>query len=330
MEDGDATQPDLLAAWRRLLLWGLPAVQGAVVLALLLGRGDTWDRLVDPWLYLTISLVLTGSWLAVLSGRGSLRQITVLLTAGSALFLNAKLLLLAALLPDPGALLPELLETLVWLPAVITWTMLTDLARPVRRILNWMMAGVVTLSAVVAVRPLLIGHPLDMAALRALLQINLSALVSLYGASFFLRRSDLLGRAQGEQQVLRQLVYTDLLTGLPGRVRLSEQLRTLTGQGRPFAVLFVDVDAFGKQAEIVGKYFRKGRCLLVEGRLKLDQWDDKQTGQKRSRLGVVLESFSFGAAGENKSAEAREAAPAKRRAAVDAQPPTERDNDVPF
>ncbi|WP_157445121.1 putative bifunctional diguanylate cyclase/phosphodiesterase [Deinococcus actinosclerus] len=244
MEDGDATQPDLLAAWRRLLLWGLPAVQGAVVLALLLGRGDTWDRLVDPWLYLTISLVLTGSWLAVLSGRGSLRQITVLLTAGSALFLNAKLLLLAALLPDPGALLPELLETLVWLPAVITWTMLTDLARPVRRILNWMMAGVVTLSAVVAVRPLLIGHPLDMAALRALLQINLSALVSLYGASFFLRRSDLLGRAQGEQQVLRQLVYTDLLTGLPGRVRLSEQLRTLTGQGRPFAVLFVDVDAF--------------------------------------------------------------------------------------
>lgn len=95
-------------------------------------------------------------------------------------------------------------------------------------------------------------------------------------------------------------------------------------------VTFVDVDAFGKQAEIVGKYFRKGRSVLVEGRLKLDQWDDKQTGQKRSRLGVVLESFSFGAAGENKSAEAREAASAKRQAAVDAQPPTERDNDVPF
>ena len=38
---------------------------------------------------------------------------------------------------------------------------------------------------------------------------------------------------------------------------------------------------------------KKGRPLLVEGRLRLDQWDDKQTGQKRSRLGVVLEGFQF-------------------------------------
>ena len=58
-------------------------------------------------------------------------------------------------------------------------------------------------------------------------------------------------------------------------------------------VTFVDVDAFGRQAEVIAQYMRKGRPLLVEGRLKLDQWDDKQTGQKRSRLGVVLESFSF-------------------------------------
>src|SRR2546425_872607 len=58
-------------------------------------------------------------------------------------------------------------------------------------------------------------------------------------------------------------------------------------------VTFVDVDAFGRQAEVIGQYFRKGRPILVEGRLKYDQWDDKQTGQKRSRLGVVLEGFSF-------------------------------------
>src|SRR6478672_9841151 len=58
-------------------------------------------------------------------------------------------------------------------------------------------------------------------------------------------------------------------------------------------VTFVDVDAFGRQAEVIAQYMRKGRPLLVEGRLKLDQWDDKQTGQKRSRLGVTLESFSF-------------------------------------
>jgi len=58
-------------------------------------------------------------------------------------------------------------------------------------------------------------------------------------------------------------------------------------------VTFVDIDAFGRQAEVIAQYMKKGRPFLVEGRLKLDQWDDKQTNQKRSRLGVVLESFSF-------------------------------------
>lgn len=58
-------------------------------------------------------------------------------------------------------------------------------------------------------------------------------------------------------------------------------------------VTFVDIDAFGKQAETIGNYLKKGRPILIEGRLKLDQWDDKQTQQKRSRLGVVLEAFTF-------------------------------------
>ena len=55
---------------------------------------------------------------------------------------------------------------------------------------------------------------------------------------------------------------------------------------------YVDVDAFGKQAEILGKYMQKGRPLMIEGRLKLDQWESSD-GQKRSKLGVVLESFQF-------------------------------------
>lgn len=72
------------------------------------------------------------------------------------------------------------------------------------------------------------------------------------------------------------------------------------GQTREEA-MFIDVDAFGKQAELIGQYFRKGSPVLVEGRLKLDQWDDKQTGQKRSKLGVVLESFSFLDSGNRES-----------------------------
>jgi len=56
---------------------------------------------------------------------------------------------------------------------------------------------------------------------------------------------------------------------------------------------FVDVDCFGKTAENVAKYFTKGRSIFIEGRLKTDEWEDKQTGKRRTKLGVVMDSFQF-------------------------------------
>ncbi|HIG26536.1 MAG TPA: single-stranded DNA-binding protein [Verrucomicrobiales bacterium] len=56
---------------------------------------------------------------------------------------------------------------------------------------------------------------------------------------------------------------------------------------------FIDVDAFGRQAETLGQYLRKGNPIFIEGRLRLDTWEDKQTNQKRSKLYVVLENFQF-------------------------------------
>ncbi len=73
-------------------------------------------------------------------------------------------------------------------------------------------------------------------------------------------------------------------------------------------VTYVDLDAFGKTAETISKYMSKGRPIFVEGRLKLDQWDDKTTGEKRSRLGVVVENFQFLGSREG-AAEAAAAAP---------------------
>jgi single-strand DNA-binding protein len=58
-------------------------------------------------------------------------------------------------------------------------------------------------------------------------------------------------------------------------------------------VTFVDCDAFGKTAETIARWMSKGKGILIEGRLRLDQWDDKQTGQARSKLGVVVENFQF-------------------------------------
>jgi single-strand DNA-binding protein len=100
-------------------------------------------------------------------------------------------------------------------------------------------------------------------------------------------------------------------------------------------VTFVDVDAFGKQAETIGQYLKKGRPILIEGRLRYDTWEDKQSGQKKSKLGVVLESFQFldsgGGRGEGSPAPARPAAASAPAAAEapDAEPPHEGD-DVPF
>lgn len=73
---------------------------------------------------------------------------------------------------------------------------------------------------------------------------------------------------------------------------INRKWKTETGETRE-EVTFVDIEAYGRQAEVVSQYFKKGRPMLVEGRLKLDQWEDKNTHQKQSKLRVVLESFSF-------------------------------------
>jgi single-strand DNA-binding protein len=54
---------------------------------------------------------------------------------------------------------------------------------------------------------------------------------------------------------------------------------------------FVDVTLFGKQAEVAGQYLTKGRPVMIEGRLQLDSWEDRETGHKRSKLRVVGENL---------------------------------------
>lgn len=104
-------------------------------------------------------------------------------------------------------------------------------------------------------------------------------------------------------------------------------------------VTYVDIDVFGKQAETIAKYCAKGRALLVEGRLRLDQWDDKNTGEKRSRLGVVLENFTFiGSRGDTPAGtqDYEDSVPPRRSAPVRASTPPpamsapDIEEDIPF
>ena len=77
---------------------------------------------------------------------------------------------------------------------------------------------------------------------------------------------------------------------------VNRKYRTKDNEERE-EVTFIDCEAWGKQAEVLKQYMTKGKPLFIEGRLKLDTWEDKDGG-KRSKMRVVIENFQFlGAAG---------------------------------
>ncbi len=108
-------------------------------------------------------------------------------------------------------------------------------------------------------------------------------------------------------------------------------------------VTFVDAEAWGRTAETIGQYMKKGSAILIEGRLKLDTWDDKQTQQKRSKLKVVIETSQFlgspgGGDGPRGDSPRSSEAPVRRPSAAPAAPPPPsepegmppEEDDVPF
>jgi single stranded DNA-binding protein len=89
------------------------------------------------------------------------------------------------------------------------------------------------------------------------------------------------------------------LKHLPGGTAVAEfglamnrKYRTAAGEDRE-DVCFVDCEAFGKQADTIAQWCRKGKPLFVEGRLKWDTWEDRNGGGKRSKLTVTVENFQF-------------------------------------
>lgn len=130
------------------------------------------------------------------------------------------------------------------------------------------------------------------------------------------------------------------------RIGLAVNRAYLSKEGeKKEEVTYVDVDAFGKQAETIAKWCTKGSGILVEGRLRLDQWDDKSTGEKRSKLGIVLENFTFvggrstnSVGGAPAASSYDDVAPAPRRAPAPSRQPAPpppassdmNDEDVPF
>lgn len=120
---------------------------------------------------------------------------------------------------------------------------------------------------------------------------------------------------------------------------VNRRFKTSTGEQRE-ETTFVDCEAMGRTAEVMSQYLQKGRPVFIEGRLKLDQWEDRQTGQKRSKLLVFVEGFQFvdsgggnsgGGSGGSGGGGARRGAYAggPARNSADAHEPIDED-DIPF
>lgn len=130
------------------------------------------------------------------------------------------------------------------------------------------------------------------------------------------------------------------------------RIRTGDNGERIEEVTYVDVTLWGRQAELAGQYLSKGRSVFIEGRLQLDQWDDKTTGQKRSRLRVVGENMQFiggqgggnqGGGNQGGGAPRQQAAPPQQQPQQSSPPPQSNqggaaaadsfdndDDDIPF
>jgi len=119
-------------------------------------------------------------------------------------------------------------------------------------------------------------------------------------------------------------------------IAINRQYTLDSGEKRE-EVTFVDVVLWARLAEIAGEYLKKGRSVFIEGRLQLDTWDDKQSGQKRSKLRVIGETMQLlggrppAAGGAAEGGEAREsrsnkpAPPPKAGAAAEPD-----DDEIPF
>jgi len=98
--------------------------------------------------------------------------------------------------------------------------------------------------------------------------------------------------------------------------------------GRGDKTVFVDVTCFDKTAELVTKYKVKGDPVLIDGRLELDSWEDKSSGQKRSKLYVIADNVEFLSGGNKPKDQGEDSAPAKTKSKTG--PIQQEESDIPF
>jgi single-strand DNA-binding protein len=116
---------------------------------------------------------------------------------------------------------------------------------------------------------------------------------------------------------------------------VNERWKNADGQVQE-ATTFVECRAWGKLAEVLAKHFHKGKPIFIEGRMRQEEWTDKETQKKRRKTLVVIDTFQFlndgKGAGAGSPGGQRTARPAGGEAVTEGSPLAEgmEDDDIPF
>lgn len=228
--------------WRRPLLFALPAAAFAFFIGMVLdvpsGQGTPFDQLSYP---LALSL-LGGLSLILWKFPGTVSAVvTALVFAMSGLFLG-KLVFILFFMPQSSRVQLEMTETFFWIPALQILSFFIPDLRSARS------ASVVffSLFCVVSVLYLFQVKPgtAPLGIVYSLLQLNLANLVLFIVTHAFIGFREKYVRSVSAYDTMRQLLVTDVLTGLPNRQQLDEVMAAALGERRPFALLFIDMDGF--------------------------------------------------------------------------------------
>ncbi|OLV17771.1 putative bifunctional diguanylate cyclase/phosphodiesterase [Deinococcus marmoris] len=236
--------------WRRILLLAIPVAALAFFLGVWLDPLSGQGTVFDQWTYPAMSVGLLLLELVLWRRERSTNWVTTSMVLLSCVFFLSKLIYVLYFLPPGLSIQAEMTESFFWIPAVYMLALLIPNLKAARVITFIFFAAMTLVSVGYAV---LTGWTMQSSGvLFALIEMLLANLTLLTLTQAFIGYKDRLSAIQAQADALEQLVHTDLLTGLPSRLRLEQELGEAVAHGEAFTLLFIDVDGFKMVNDTLG------------------------------------------------------------------------------